>query len=274
MDISNKRKAISLFHYLLTQLLTAPETVGGIISSHGAGYRLRFLYKSHLSISSTWAAKHDSTPYFACHFCIRVGFTVREGDATVFRSPGDLMRHIASHPQPLPPISDITVCYGEMRKTELPDFDLHLPSPQSNLMPEHVPRSGNAIAKQDHYQRVGHKLSKPSKYDGEILQFMEGSRITGVTFPEIWDGKWCLGWHDGAFGAFSAKAVEIRPPRESELPSGGRSRSGINATAKWKWHPNDTGEIYWLDLDKGEIISNVNGTPQLSDISTDWNLPN
>ena len=123
-------------------------------------------------------------------------------------------------------------------------------------IPENVSRLAAAVATREHFQRTGHKaLSKPPKYDGEMLQFMKGARIVGVIFPERWEGKWCLGRHDGAFGAFSAKAIEVRPPHESEIPLG--SGSGMSVVAKWKWHPEKLAGASWLEFEKGEVITNL-----------------
>jgi hypothetical protein len=123
-------------------------------------------------------------------------------------------------------------------------------------MPENVARLATAIAVKDHYRRPGRgKLEKPPKYDADMLEFMEGARIVGVIFPEKWGGKYCLGRHDGEFGAFPAKAIELRPPQESEIPVGGES--GMSVTTRWKWQPPATPGAPWLSFGKGEVISNV-----------------
>lgn len=123
-------------------------------------------------------------------------------------------------------------------------------------MPENVARLATAIAIKDHYRRPGRgKLDKPPKYDADMLEFMEGARIVGVIFPEKWGGKYCLGRHDGEFGAFPAKAIELREPQETEIPIGGEN--GMSATAKWKWQPPATAGSPWLSFGKGEVITNV-----------------
>ncbi|KAJ4288767.1 hypothetical protein N0V88_007303 [Collariella sp. IMI 366227] len=99
------------------------------------------------------------------------------------------------------------------------------------------------------------KLEKPPKYDADMLELMEGARIVGVIFPEKWGGKFCLGRHDGEFGAFPAKAIELRPPQESEIPAGGES--GMSVTTRWKWQPPVAAGVPWLAFGKGEVISNV-----------------
>ncbi|AEO63789.1 uncharacterized protein THITE_2039753 [Thermothielavioides terrestris NRRL 8126] len=221
-------------------------------SESGARYRLRLLFKSHLRQGGS------SETRYACLWCIRARRTVREADATVFRSAEDLLRHLARHPQPLPPIPGVSVCYGEMAASDPPEFDLHLPeSPTPVLMPENVSRLATAVAVKDHYRRPGRaRLEKPPMYEADMLEFMEGARITGIIFPEKWLGKYCLGRHDGEFGAFPAKAIELRPPQESEIPVGGEN--GISVTARWKWQPpSTTGDAPWLSFAKGEVITDV-----------------
>ena len=225
----------------------------------GARYRLRLLFKSHLRSGSL------PGPSYACIWCVQEGSTVREGDATVFLSAEDLLRHLAGHPQPFPPLRGATVLYG---KDEDPTFDLHLPeSPVPVPMPYNVANLATAVATRDEYRRPGRtKLERPPGYAGEMLEFLEGATLVGVMFPGKWDTKWCLGRHDGVFGAFPAKAVEIRPPEESEIPVG--STSGMSVTARWKWPPTSSsgslltgtgkkGKTPWLSFAKGEVIHNV-----------------
>jgi hypothetical protein len=145
-----------------------------------------------------------------------------------------------------------------MAASDPPEFDLHLPeSPTPVLMPENVSRLATAVAVKDHYRRPGRaRLEKPPMYEADMLEFMEGARITGIIFPEKWLGKYCLGRHDGEFGAFPAKAIELRPPQESEIPVGGEN--GISVTARWKWQPpSTTGDAPWLSFAKGEVITDV-----------------
>ncbi|KAK4119501.1 hypothetical protein N657DRAFT_257006 [Parathielavia appendiculata] len=227
-----------------------PEAVRA--SEAGPRYRLRLLFKSHLRQGSS------TQMYYACLWCVQAGAVSREGDATVFRSAEELLRHLARHPQPLAPLAGVTVVYGRPLPDSAPqDFDLHLPeSPTPVPMPENVARLATAIAVKDHYRRLGRsKLEKPPKYDADMLEFMEGARIVGVIFPEKWGGKYCLGRHDGEFGAFPAKAIELRPPQESEIPVGGES--GMSVTTRWKWQPPPTPGAPWLSFGKGEVITNV-----------------
>ncbi|KAL2127593.1 hypothetical protein VTI74DRAFT_10448 [Chaetomium olivicolor] len=226
-----------------------PEAVR--TSESGANYRLRLLFKSHLRQGAS------AETHYACLWCVQAGATIREGDATVFRSAEALLLHLARHPQPLPPLSGVNVQYGRLSDSTCPDFDLHLPdSPIPMPMPENVARLATAIAVKDHYRRPGRgKLEKPPKYDADMLEFMEGARIVGVIFPEKWGGKFCLGRHDGEFGAFPTKAIELRPPQESEIPVGGES--GMSVITRWKWQPPVAAGVPWLAFGKGEVITNV-----------------
>ncbi|KAK0726643.1 hypothetical protein B0T21DRAFT_385829 [Apiosordaria backusii] len=227
-----------------------PEAI--IPSESGARYRLRLLFKSHLGKGASGGSADD---YYACLWCVSAAVTVRESDATVFRSAEDLLHHLARHPQPLPQIPGVTVCYGH--EPEHPEFDLHLPDGSVPVpMPDNVTRLATAIATKDHFRRHGRgRLEKPPRYDGEMLEFMEGARIMGVMFPEKWEGKWCLGRHDGMFGAFPSKVIELRAPQESEVPVGGES--GMNVTTRWKWTPPKSGGVAWVAFGKGEVITNV-----------------
>lgn len=220
-------------------------------SESGAPYRLRLLFKSHLRQGNS------TETHYACLWCVQAGTSIREGDATVFRSAEDLLRHLARHPQPLPTVSGVFVCYGPLPSSAPLNFDLHLPESATPVpMPENVARLATAIAVKDHYRRPGRgKLDKPPKYEADMLEFMEGARIIGVIFPEKWGGKYCLGRHDGVFGAFPAKAIQLRPPQETEIPSGGDS--GMSVTTRWKWEPPGAGGAPWLSFGKGEVITNV-----------------
>lgn len=159
------------------------------------------------------------------------------------------------------------------------DFDLHLVNPPlPTPVPPTVGQAAVATAAREHLQRYGaKKLVRPPNYGGDMLHFLSGARIVGLMFPEKWEGKWCMGWHDGFVGAFPAKAVQIEPPRQNEMPMAS-SDSGMSVTARWKWKPNekegkdgkpkksgDSGssvlnageESLWLSFEKGETISNV-----------------
>lgn len=231
----------------------------------GLLFRIRFLYKSHLG------APRPSEAFYGCLFCAQAGRVVREGDATVFRGADELLRHVACHPQPLPDVPGLTVLYGkEVLATDprVNDFDVWLTeTPQRGGVPPEVEaevaRLPVATAVKGHVQRYGEKkLAKPDGKSSEsLLQFFEGSRIIGVEFPGKYAGKWCTGWHDGIWGYFPAKSVELEKPMPGRLDAppllhsiGG---SGANVVAKWKWDPGAAAKEGWLGFDKGEKLTNV-----------------
>lgn len=240
---------------------SALQSLPSASSRHAVAlYRLRLLYKSHIPVSSP-----SDPPLYACLWCIHSSKTTRESDATVFFSPTALIRHLARHPQPLSPsIAGLTVSYGPGPPPPAP-MDLHLPSsPTPVPIPENVDRLPTARGIRDHMNA----RQKPPKYpeEGEMLHFAEGAVIVGIIFPEKWEGKWCLGRHDGCFGAFPAKMVELRAAQEAEVPRGGES--GMSVVARWKWDPppggqtaggNNSGskDTVWLSFGKGEVIRDV-----------------
>lgn len=230
----------------------------------GLLFRIRLLYKSHLG------APRPSEAFYGCLFCARLGRVVREGDATVFSGSDDLLRHLASHPQPLPEVPGITVLYGkEVLATDprVNDFDLWLTEPpQAGGVPPgseaEVARLPVATAVRGHVQRYGEKkLPRPEgKASDSLLQFFEGSRVIGVEYPGKNAGKWCTGWHDGVWGYFPAKSVELEKPKPGRLDAppllhgiGG----SVVVAAKWKWDPGAAAKEGWLAFDKGEKLTNV-----------------
>ncbi len=232
----------------------------------GVRFRVRLLYKSHISNAVINQRQAESS--YGCLFCVQTSSTVREGDATVFTSADALLLHLARHPQPLPEMPGVTVLYGSGIANDAPlayDFDLHFPGPPlQSPVPPTVSRSAVATAVREHEQRYGSKkLPRPSGYRGDMLEFLAGARIVGLTFPVDLDGKWCTGWHDGRSGLFSARAVEIEPPRQNEIPMEENSSSGMKVTTRWRWKPtktdggDDKAQSVWLDFEKGEIVSNV-----------------
>ncbi|KAH7034553.1 uncharacterized protein B0I36DRAFT_360067 [Microdochium trichocladiopsis] len=227
--------------------------------TEGVIYRSRFLYKSHMSTNIS-----TSTP-FACVFCAQDGRTTREGDATVFRNKDQLFKHLARHPQPLPPVNGVTVLYGTVAKDhfDAADFDLHFPesaavanSVVTDEQSEKLARLPTAVARKTHIEGYG-----PDNLESSILRFYAGARIIGIEFPEQYDGKWCRGWHDGLRGYFPSKIIELEPPTKSEVRLPGMNNDGVTLKARWKWTPKDAG-AGWLVFDKGDVISNVSWTNQ------------
>ncbi|GJC97667.1 SH3 domain-containing protein [Colletotrichum higginsianum] len=219
----------------------------------GLLYRMRFLIKSHIPARTT------SEIRYACLFCIRSGHTVHEGDATVFPSADQLLKHLARHPQPLPAVPGVTVLYGQVDKDhhQIEDYDIHFPSPPA---PSPFPKIDTfaqfpvATASKSHVQRWGETLARPDD-STDVLKFFVGAKIVGVEFPEKWGGKWCVGWHDGVRGAFPAKHVEIEGPKQNEISF--QATSAVSLTTRWKWDPPDSSRTGWLTFNKGETIKNV-----------------
>lgn len=242
---------------------------------HGVLFRIRLLYKSHL------AAQRPSEAFYGCLFCAQTGAVTREGDATVFRSSDDLLLHLARHPQPLPEVSGVTVLYGKEVLASDPrvhDFDLWLtedpapPPSSSGLRP--APSAAElalwpvATAGRSHVQRYAEKkLPRPDgKRAEELLQFFVGARVIGIEFPRAWAGKWATGWHDGAWGYFPAKSIELEKPKPGRLDAPPMQFQGVSAVsvsvvARWKFDPaasiRDAVERGWVGFDKGERITNV-----------------
>lgn len=231
----------------------------------GVLFRIRLLYKSHLG------APRPSEAFYGCLFCAQAGGVVREGDATAFKSSDDLFRHLASHPQPLPDVAGLTVLYGkEVLATDprVNDFDLWLTEPPQpgGVPPEvaaDVARLPVATAVRGHVQRYAEKkLAKPDGKGSDcLLQFFEGSRIIGVEYPGKYAGKWCTGWHDGTWGYFPSKSVELAKPKPGRLDAPpllhGMGGNAVVVVAKWKWDPGASAKEGWLAFDKGEKLTNV-----------------
>ncbi|KAK3305017.1 uncharacterized protein B0T15DRAFT_531098 [Chaetomium strumarium] len=235
-------------------------------------FRIRFLYKSHLTTDKLTEA------YYGCLFCAQAGSVVREGDATVFANSDALFRHLARHPQPLPDVPGVTVLYGkDFREGDprLNDFDVHFLEeppdgsgggmiPPAAAEADNIARLPVATATKMHVQRYGEKkLARPDGVGEKgMLQFFAGARIVGVEFPVKFGGKWATGWHDGDWGIFPAKHVELEKPRRSEMPpllTHASANGGVVASvvARWKWEPRDAGDKGWLVFDKGETLTNV-----------------
>ncbi|RSM05388.1 hypothetical protein CDV31_009626 [Fusarium ambrosium] len=226
--------------------------------SRGIVYRSRFLYKSHIAV------RNINSIYFGCLFCDKAKSTMREGDATVFQTVDLLLRHISRHPRPLPHIPGVVVAYEE---TEIntrgrQDYDLFFPNsapptPYVGFPAAEADRIAClpvARANKDHIRRRNEKPQARPDSVSEVLQFMAGARIVGVEFPEKWGGKWCQGWHDGAFGTFPSKIIDLELPQHVNPASLPRSpRTGV---AKWKFGAKSR-RAGWLTFGKGDTIYNL-----------------
>jgi len=200
---------------------------------------------------------------YACLWCVQTGTTVRDCDATIFPTSNDLLRHISTHPQPLPDVKGVVIRYGSLDgNTKEHDYDLHLPDAAAPIaIPEGERRLPRATAVKDHIPRPGRKLERPPLYKGAMLEFLAGANIVAVKYPPSWDAKWCLGRHDGRYGAFPAKSIEMSAPREDEIPISSGSRTSV--VTRWKWPPSEmvrpdkAGAVPWLQFSKGEKLYNI-----------------
>ncbi|KAH6660716.1 hypothetical protein BKA67DRAFT_63826 [Truncatella angustata] len=222
-------------------------------TSHSVGFRLRVLQKSHLSI------RHIEEQLYGCVFCIHDGKTLDESDATVFFNQKQLFTHMARHPRPLPKIPGLVVIDGsEIPETFKDNFDLHFSStPVQSVMagiaPE-VSKLPTAVATETRRNAHGIMRSPPDR--GAALQFAVGAKIVGIEFPEKYDGKWGIGWHDGVRAAFEADSVHLDAPPKSETRMQGTS--SMQAIVRWKW--NQKGEGNWLKFNQGDVIKNISWT--------------
>lgn len=218
-------------------------------------YRLRFVYKSHMKVKSA------HTVHYGCLFCVQQGHTVHEADATVFTREDQLFQHLARHPHPLPDVDGVTVLYGKIDKDNplIEDYDLHFPgSPATSPYPDEnaLVRFPAAVSLKSHERKYGSRaLADPDGSKDGIIQFLAGSRIVGIEFPEKWKGKWCMGWHEGVRGSFPATLVAVEPPDyPPEISS-----SGLAATTRWTWDKRDfkNTNAGWLSFGLYETIYNI-----------------
>lgn len=149
------------------------------------------------------------------------------------------------------------------------DYDLHFPNPEAQIVPYETEEDEaadatmpTARAVRDHIHRRNDKpLAKPpplgmngSAEVEEILQFLQGGKIMRVEFPERGEGKWCRGWHDGVYGVFPSKMIELEVPRALDPGTALLQKSSRSAVTKWKWESKTTP---WLKFGKGEKITNI-----------------
>lgn len=206
-------------------------------------------------------AKSTHTIQYGCLFCVQQGHTVHEADATVFTREEQLFQHLARHPHPLPEVEGVTVLYGKIERNNplRDDYDLHFPgSPTANPYPDRkaLAKLPAAVTLKNHERRKGSRpLTDPDGGNDRVMQFLAGSRIVGIEFPERWKGKWCMGWHEGVRGSFPANLIAIEPP---EFPPE-ISNSGLAATTSWTWDKRDfkNTNAGWLSFGLYETIYNI-----------------
>ncbi|KAB5536004.1 hypothetical protein GE09DRAFT_971710 [Coniochaeta sp. 2T2.1] len=235
------------------------------------GFRLRFISKSHL------AASHIDDNKYGCLFCVQLGRTPEESDATVFPNQKALFSHLARHPRPLPPVPGLTV----IETPDIPapfrdNYDLHLPHPPARSLMAGLARELSALptaVATDSFRRTQLSvLRMPPTTDSSsvgVLQFFAGQRIVGVEFPARFNGEWAVGWADNVRGVFPADCVKLEAPSEirevmRKMGGGGGggasgSTTGLRAVARWRRHPKDkeAKEGGWLRFEKGEVISHI-----------------
>ncbi|KAG4427477.1 hypothetical protein IFR05_017039 [Cadophora sp. M221] len=231
----------------------------GIYGNSGIRWRQRFISKCHLKTNSV------EEPIYACIFCIDEHKTTEEHDATVFFSVSQLFRHLAKHQRPLPQIAGIKTLYG-FQPPEVVDFDIHfttsIPSTSAYSMAEIAQKvatrpSGQATS--THHPKNTRSSSRDP--DGNpVLKFANGARIVGITFPERFGGKWCMGYHDGERGAFPASEFMLETPAKEDVLMS--PQSSLIATARWEFKPKDTKDGGWLRFSKGDRITCIGYTFQ------------
>ncbi|KAH7328318.1 hypothetical protein B0I35DRAFT_473047 [Stachybotrys elegans] len=218
----------------------------------GIEFRLRFLQKSHIA-----AKRNDDIPY-ACVFCIHAGRTIDESDATLFFTVQQLFEHLARHPRPLPDVPGVTVIDTYDVPSYLRnDFDVHFMNPPA----KHAARDKSI---ENSHKPVGIARAPVRRIYGQrflpdrtaALELAMGSRVTGLTWPEKYNGEWCLGWHDGKYASVPTECLRLDKPPAHDIRTGGTS--SIRAKAKWRFKPEEEDQGDWLKFSKGETISNIN----------------
>jgi hypothetical protein len=86
------------------------------------------------------------------------------------------------------------------------------------------------------------------------LEFIQGAKITGITWPARYNGEWAFGWHDGVHASIPTDIIKLDRPPFGHIKRNATSR--IRAKAKWKFAPKEKNED-WLKFDKDEVISNI-----------------
>lgn len=195
---------------------------------------------------------------FACPFCIEVGYTLDEGDATVFFNYDAFFRHLARHPRPLPNVNGFVVVDGPTMPDHLKnDYDVHLPQP---ALPHPSIKNAdlsvplpNTVAKG--HVRKAFGLRRPPDCT-PALEMITGGRIARITWPTEYLGQWCLGWHDGVQGIIPFDAIRLELPPVNQIRIAGTSN--ICATARWPFSYKDKeNKAKWLRFKKGDTITNI-----------------
>ncbi len=225
----------------------------------GVGFRLRFLSKSHLT------ARHVEDQSYACLFCVQLGKTSEDSDATVFFSQRQLFAHLSRHARPLPTVPGVTVIESAtIPQGSKNNYDLHFPNPPAKSLMAGLSREiyamPTAIATETFRSSNGALRAPPGATREPVLQFAVGARIVGVQFPARFHGEWGIGWADNMRAAFPVDCVRIEPPPKTQVRM--EQSSSMRAVARWSRKPKDKNKELgdWLRFEKGEIITGIGCT--------------
>ncbi|KOS18369.1 hypothetical protein ESCO_002917 [Escovopsis weberi] len=231
------------------------KTKEGCLTKHDVGYRQRFLQKSHMP-----PRKVDDVTY-ACVFCIHMGRTPDPGDATVFTTVSALLLHISRHSRPLPQVEGVVaVEAADITPDQRNNYDLcFFKPPARHPARESAAEIANlpsAVAKEGLGRMATQKLPPPDR--APMLELVQGARVTGIMWPDEYDGEWCLGWHEGVRAAVPSDILRLDRPDWDEMGRSG-SRSAIKGKAKWKFSPKENKKD-WLRFEEDELITNITWT--------------
>ena len=199
---------------------------------------------------------------YGCVFCIQAGRTQDENDATVFFSQDQLFAHLARHPRPLPSVSGVTVIEGaEIPSTLNNNYDLQFTDPPSKSV-MHSDRLIRQLALLPtataiETVRPGQGTYRVSPDKSTTLHFAIGAKIVGVEFPDHFGGRWATGWADQVHGSFPVDCVKLDGPPPNEIRSYADDRSTYKAVVRWNFKQKEKDRGEWLDLKKGDAISNI-----------------
>jgi hypothetical protein len=89
-----------------------------------------------------------------------------------------------------------------------------------------------------------------------FLQISKGHpELTEIrTFPDRFNGTWCLGYHDGEKAHFPAHTVQLDQPPKDDVTM--NPNSTLSATARWEHRPKDPNSG-WLSFGKKEKIIHI-----------------
>lgn len=234
-----------------TLILTSIVDKGNYLKC-GIYFRIRFLQKCHIS------TKRNDDVLYGCPFCITNGRTIDDSDATVFFNVKALFTHLSWHSRPLPDVPGFTIIdAAEVPSEHHNDYDLHfinppVPHPVLETAVD-LSLSPTGLAREPVRKLVGQRLLPDHTPAHELAT---GAKVTGLTWPEEYNGEWCLGWHDGKHASVPTESLALEPPPSHEMKMGGLSN--IRAKVRWRFQPSHKDKGDWLALSKGDTITNIN----------------